>query len=240
MALTLQSTAPFLAAAALTNCTLANNLTVTIGQPGAIYLLPGGPTSAKLFNTIVSGNTAGGAFSDITGNVDATSAFNLIGAGGGLANGVNSNQIGITSPQLSPLANYGGAMQTMPPLVGSPAVDAGSDSVTSFLATDERALPRKSGEHVDIGAAELQLVTAGTPTHIASAKKLVNGSLQLNFTNQSGASFRVLAATNVSLPLGAWTEIGFATETPASSGQFQFTDPQATNSTRKFYRVKSP
>ena len=128
----------------------------------------------------------------------------------------------------------------MPPLAGSPAVDAGSGSVTSFLATDERSLPRKSGEHVDLGAAELQLITANTLTHIASARKLGNGSLQLNFTNQSGASFRVLTATNVSLPLAAWLEIGFAIETPASSGQFQFTDPQATNYTKRFYRVKSP
>lgn len=154
--------------------------------------------------------------------------------------GVNGNQVGIKNPQLSALGNSGGSTPTMPPLVGSPAVDADSDSVTSFLATDERSLPRKSGEHVDIGAVELQLIMANTPTHIASARKLGNGSLQLNFTNQSGASFRVLTATNVSLPLAAWMKIGFAIETPASSGQFQFTDPQPTNYIKQFYRVKSP
>ncbi len=62
------------------------------------------------------------------------------------------------------------------------------------------------------------------PAHIASEKKLGNGALQLNFTNQSGASFRVLARTDVSVPLSAWTRTGFATETPASSGLFLFTD----------------
>jgi hypothetical protein len=154
--------------------------------------------------------------------------------------GVNGNQVGIKDPQLSALGNNGGSMPTMPTLAGSPVVDAGDDSVTSFLATDERSLPRKSGEHVDIGAVELQLTTANMPTHITSARKLGNDSLQLNFTNQSGASFRVLTATNVSLPLNVWTEIGFAIEAPASSGQFQFTDPQATNYTKRFYRVKSP
>jgi hypothetical protein len=40
--------------------------------------------------------------------------------------------------------------------------------------------------------------------------------------------------------LAAWTEIGFAIETPATSGQFQFTDSQATNYSKGFYRVKSP
>ena len=93
---------------------------------------------------------------------------------------------------------------------------------------------------MDIGAAELQLITANSPTHIASAKIFGSGPLQLNFSNQSGSSFRVLTTTNVSLPVAAWAEIGFAIETPASSGQFEFTDLQATNYTRRFYRVKSP
>jgi len=239
--LTLQSTAPLSASATLTCCTVANNQALSSGQSGAIYLQPGsGTNSVKLFSTVVSGNTISGAPSDITGNIDASSGFNLIGSGGGLVDGVNGNQVGVSEPQLSALGNYGGPTQTMPPLAGSPAVDAGSDLITLVIYTDQRGLSRKSGEHVDVGAAELQLVTANTPTHIANAKKLSNGSLQLNFTNQSGASFRVLTATNVSLPLATWTEIGFAIETPASSGQFQFTDPQSTNYSKRFYRVKSP
>jgi hypothetical protein len=44
----------------------------------------------------------------------------------------------------------------------------------------------------------------------------------------------VLTATNVNLPLAAWTEIGFAIEAPASSGLFQFTDSQAPNYTHDF------
>jgi hypothetical protein len=69
---------------------------------------------------------------------------------------------------------------------------------------------------------------------------LPNGSFQFGFTNQPNASFRVFAATNIDQPWSGWAVIGFATESPASSGQFQFTDLQATNYPHRFYRVRSP
>jgi hypothetical protein len=40
------------------------------------------------------------------------------------------------------------------------------------------------------------------------------------------------------MPLSNWTTLGAATE--VSPGQFQFTDPQATNTPQRFYRVRSP
>jgi PKD repeat protein len=43
----------------------------------------------------------------------------------------------------------------MPPLPGSPAIDAGSDAATNTFATDQRSYPRLEGLHVDIGAVEL-------------------------------------------------------------------------------------
>jgi hypothetical protein len=49
-----------------------------------------------------------------------------------------------------------------------------------------------------------------------------------------------LATTNVTLPASNWTFLGFAAETPPGSGQFQFTDPGATNHPQRYYRVKSP
>jgi hypothetical protein len=121
-------------------------------------------------------------------------------------------------------------------------VDAGDDAAAAAagLLTDQRGLPRLSGDHVDIGAVELQLVTAATPSVISNLTMLNNGAVHFNFPNQSGASFRVFAATNVAQPLAAWQMIGFATESPSSSGQFQFLDPQATNFTKRFYRGRSP
>jgi len=53
-----------------------------------------------------------------------------------------------------------------------------------------------------------------------------------------GAFFGVAAATDAALPLSNWTALGGVTE--LSPGWFQFTDPQATNSPQRFYRVRSP
>jgi hypothetical protein len=69
---------------------------------------------------------------------------------------------------------------------------------------------------------------------------LANHSFKFSFSNVSGASFTILSSTNVSWPINAWSNLGAAVESPANSGQFQFTDPQATNSVRRFYRVRSP
>jgi hypothetical protein len=64
-----------------------------------------------------------------------------------------------------------------------------------------------------------------------------NGAFQFGFTNIAGATFSALAATNLMQPLSNWTTLGTVTDSPP--GQFQFTDPQATNSPQRFYRVSS-
>jgi hypothetical protein len=52
-----------------------------------------------------------------------------------------------------------------------------------------------------------------------------------------GALFDVLATTNLTLPLINWTTLGAAVE--ITPGQFQFTDPQATNNPQRYYLVRS-
>ena len=86
----------------------------------------------------------------------------------------------------------------------------------------------------------LALVAAPPVSEITltDPQTLTNGSFQFTFTNTPGAFFGVLAATNPALPLSNWTSITGLTE--VSSGQFQFTDPQAANTLQRFYRVHSP
>jgi hypothetical protein len=128
-ALTFQAmTAGLTASATLTNCTVSGNTSTNPSGQGAIFAQPvgGGATSLVLYSTIVSGNTAGGAASDIAGiTVAGGSGNNLIGTGGGLFNGSNGNIVGFNNPLLGPLENNGGLTQTMLPSDGSPAINAG-------------------------------------------------------------------------------------------------------------------
>ena len=61
-----------------------------------------------------------------------------------------------TDPALGPLIDNGGPTATMAPTMGSPAIDAGND--TLGLAFDQRGFgfPRVSGRRADIGAFEVQ------------------------------------------------------------------------------------
>jgi hypothetical protein len=81
-------------------------------------------------------------------------------------------------------------------------------------------------------------IVATNPPVLSSLTTLSDGAFQFTFTNRPGASFTVLCTTNLVLPLTNWSVLGPVTENP--SGQFRFTDPQATNGGRRFYRVRSP
>jgi len=80
-------------------------------------------------------------------------------------------------------------------------------------------------------------VPVPTPPTITDARLLTNGTFQFAFSNSVGAVFGALASTNLTLPLSNWSALGGVTEN--SPGQFQFTDPQATNSPQWFYRVRA-
>jgi WD40 repeat protein len=88
-------------------------------------------------------------------------------------------------------------------------------------------------------SAILRVDMGSMPTAIllTSAAKLPGGGFQFAFTNTPGASFSVLASANPALPITNWITLGGATE--IAPGQFQFTDPQATNFPSRFYRVRS-
>jgi hypothetical protein len=151
------------------------NVTITGNRVGSFY---GGGINIRssgvtIKNSIIAGNFQGGGTTpnDITGynfidtnhRADPSSAYNLIGSGGsgGLVNGVNGNQVGVSKLGLGPLASNGGPTLTMQPLPGSPAVGRGSSAFVAAGETDQRGLPRIVHGTVDIGAFEGQLTDPG-------------------------------------------------------------------------------
>ncbi len=114
--------------------------------------------------------------------------------------------------------------------VGSPDV---AQSAFSFAGTNfNYAFPPYS--------ATVMVLSPVAPPQLTSWSVLANGSFTLAFTNYTGLNFTVLGSTNLALPINSWSNLGTAVESPAGSGQFQFTDPQAANNIQRYYRVRTP
>ena len=139
----------------LSACTLSGN---SANFGGGIYSddSGNGRVMLSLRNTILAGNSApvgpdlrelgDGATSTATGS-------NLMSSLAGQSSLDESDGIIVTDPMLSPLGDFGGPTQTMPPLPGSPAIDAAGNSTT----VDQRGFPIVGV--ADIGAVELQGTT---------------------------------------------------------------------------------
>ena len=221
----------------LNQCTLSGNSVPDYAEGGGIYNYLN--SSVNLTNSVVAGNS--GPFgADIVN-------FRILNYGGAnivesvynvaySATQVNGPAAISAAPLLAPLGNYGGPTQTMPPLPGSPALNAGSDSATNTFATDQRGLPRLVGAHVDIGAVEGVYISVG-PIHLTGMTHVANGPASFTFTNSPHLSLTALMTTNLALPQSLWSNLGAPVEAPAGSGHYQFSDPQATNSPRRFYSV---
>ncbi|MBL9115344.1 MAG: immunoglobulin domain-containing protein [Verrucomicrobiaceae bacterium] len=145
----------------LDQCTLSGNSAANKG--GAIS--NGG--ALTLTNSIVAGNTLTGPDSsaDIS-NLGTVTRFgaNLVQSLVNESGGSDSGPAAITAaPKLSPLGYFGGPVQTMHPLICSPAIDAAGS--TDPGGTDARGFPRfedgdaaSSGKQLDIGAVEAGIV----------------------------------------------------------------------------------
>ena len=139
---------------ALANCTVSGN---SANNGGGLY---NNGSSVTLSNTIVAGNTAANSGPDAFGTF-TSQGNNLIGETDGSSGWVSSDLTGTVAspldPLLGPLANNGGPTETMALLPGSPAIDAGNNSlIPSGIITDQRGYLRIYHGTVDIGAFELQ------------------------------------------------------------------------------------
>ena len=120
-----------------------------------------------LENTIVADNTAADQGPDIkASSINTQHGVNLLSS----TNGLGGSFSGIVNtPLLSSLGGYGGPTRTMPPLAGSPAIDAGG---TTTLMVDQRGLPRVAGVTADIGAVEVQSVVVEAKLEVLQQRDL--------------------------------------------------------------------
>lgn len=156
----------------LTNVTISANGASNSG--GGIYQHYG-PTTLTLGNVILADNRA------VTGpdlrqqlGTTVTGANSLIGDGTGqtsLRNGERGNLVGTAAVPIDPLLAEGTANGTgLAPLAGSPAVDAGDDSLLSAgMAVDLYGQPRVQGASVNIGAVETLVAPQPGVTYVVNS-----------------------------------------------------------------------
>jgi len=170
----------------LVNATIVGN---SASQGGGIAV-GGGPFNLK--NSIVFGNIAASGGPDIFGTVTSL-GYNLIGTTAeATIDGITTGNLLGADPLLGSLADHGGPTQTMPLLVGSPAIDPTSSNGAPWL--DQRGYLR-SGT-ADRGAYEyggtLPVATAATsitPTSFAANWQEVPGATDYRLEVATDSSF---------------------------------------------------
>lgn len=143
-------------AATLINCTISGNYSYAPYSGAGIYLQDSG--TVTIGNSIVAGNSAATGGQDVWGAFNSL-GHNLIGTTDGSTGWVSSDLTGTLASPLSPdlgsLTDNGGPSQSMLPLSGSPALDAGSLAlIPAGITTDQRGAARTANGTVDVGAVE--------------------------------------------------------------------------------------
>ena len=130
------------------HCTIVNN-TSAQNEGAGVSSFGNASTRTEVSHSIISGNNVG---TDLDIAVTNTNSFffegqNLIGTVGPGITGVTPSTEDVL---LAPLGNYGGPTETMPPLPGSPAIEAATGSMST---TDQRGFARSTSDP-DLGSVE--------------------------------------------------------------------------------------
>lgn len=152
----------------LTNVSIAENSALGAGAGFADFASVWAPEQSQIKNTLIAQNTSP-SLPDLYSYGLISHGHNLVASGVLLNPAPTDIQGTFDQPidaLLGPLANNGGTTLTMALLPGSPAIDRGGASNVSTV--DQRAFPRpvdissipNTGDGSDIGAFEVQLVTA--------------------------------------------------------------------------------
>lgn len=203
----------------------------------------GGGAGGTNYYGAVATNGTPGVGTDGNG-LFSSQGFNLIGTAGGVANftKANGDLLGNDSnpldPKLSPLQMNGGNLPTVALLPGSPAIDAGDDTILGapeYLIQDQRGSPRLSGSHVDIGAFEYDgMLNGSVMPPLLVNNRTVDGGLQFQFNGATGLKYSIWASSD----LATWVNLGPASET--SQGWFFYEDVNFVNTGHRFYQVRYP
>jgi hypothetical protein len=207
----------------LLNSTVAGNSALPSNPPGGAQgygssiWLQSGKASASVTNVILA---CAASQTNISGTI-SDGGHNLCSdASAALTMSTSRNSI---DPMLGPLADNGGPTPTLALLPGSPAIDAGDDSVAP--AVDQRGIARPQGLASDIGAFEL--TPKFTLTHDAAGVTWLDCSFPASRTNSISAS------TN----LTDWIPLGTIVSDP--SGSFRFQDPDRSPYGHRFDRLQT-
>jgi CSLREA domain-containing protein len=200
--------------------TISGN-SASAGKGGGVYA----NNMLNYTNTIIANSTSGG---DCIGGDVITNHNNLVEDGTCSGNAVNF----VTGdPILGPLADNGGPTQTLAVGFGSPAINAGDDTVCAASpvnGVDQRGVTRPQGAHCDIGAFEgAQDVTAPTITAFAPTSPSASLTISipsLNFTASDNVAVTGYQITETSTPpsagAGGWTGSAPSTYTVSSDGSY--------------------
>lgn len=152
----------------LNNSTVSNN---TAGEGGGIFADGSGNSAVTLRNSIVANNAAANN-PDCLSSVNSpihSAGYNLIGNPSGCLSTATVTDKTHIDPLLGPLQDNGGPTLTHRLLLNSPALDAGNpvgcrDQQNHLLAADQRGIVRPQSLACDIGAVEIEGMSAYFPS----------------------------------------------------------------------------